>query len=493
MKIVLLFAVLACALVLPGEAQRRVCYVSNWAQYRPGTGSFKPPAIDGALCSHIIYAFADMQGNRLVPYEWNDDGPGGLYEQLQDHKRYNTNLRTLIAVGGWNFGMAKATAMMSTQGNRQEFSDTTVTFCRQRSFDGLDLDFEYPGSRGSPPEDKQRFTLLIQQLKDTFAREGTSSGRAALLVTAAVAAGKETIDAGYEIGPICNLLDFVNLMTYDFFGAWDSITGLNSPLFAKPGDSGGRELFNIDWASRYWRSSGCNQNKLVIGLATYGRCFTLTNTANSGIGAPVRGPCQAGTFTREAGFLSYYEICDLLKNGAARTVYDNDQKSPYTILGDLWVGYDNIQSITEKVDYVKGNGYSGWMTWVMDLDDFTGLHCGAGTYPLIKQMNREYSGSVPTSSLTTQTTLPPPTTTTTVYTGPPTTTTTTPIPPQGFCYGKPSGIYANPESCTSYYHCANNVGSPIPCSIGTYFNPANSVCDWPYNLTEERRRECGLS
>ena len=52
---------------------KRVCYYTNWSQYRKKGGRFLPTNIDPFLCTHVVFAFAklDHKGN-LAPYEWND-------------------------------------------------------------------------------------------------------------------------------------------------------------------------------------------------------------------------------------------------------------------------------------------------------------------------------------------------------------------------------------------------------------------------------------
>ena len=74
----------------------------------------------------------------------------------------NPKLKILLAVGGWLFGTRNMTLMLSTEANRTEFVNSSYHYIQNYGFDGLDLDFEYPGHRGSPPEDKYRFTSLCQ-------------------------------------------------------------------------------------------------------------------------------------------------------------------------------------------------------------------------------------------------------------------------------------------------------------------------------------------
>ncbi|XP_078403907.1 acidic mammalian chitinase-like [Cetorhinus maximus] len=459
-KLLLGTAVVLLACLELGSAFRLVCYFTSWAQYRPGAGKYKLDDLDPCLCTHLIYAFAGMKDNQITNLDANDLT---LYHKFNSIKNKNENLKTLLSIGGWNFGTQKFSAMVSTSENRQIFINSVIKFLRGFGFDGLDIDWEYPGT-----QNKHFFTLLAQEMVAAFEAEAKSTGKPRMLLSAAVPAGMALIEMSYEVSQLGQYLDFFNVMTYDYHGSGSIVTGENSPLYPLPNNNHYTNLyFNVNFTMNYWRIQGAPSEKLNIGFATYGHTFKLT-TSDTGIGAPSGGPGPPGPYTRATGTLAYYEICTMLKTGTSE--WDAPQMVPYGYKGDVWVGYDNERSFADKAEWLTKNNFGGAMVWTLAMDDFSGAFCNQGPYPLIGALHTKLG--ISTDCVPSKTTLPPA------------------VPPthassgggsggSGFCADKADGVYADPKDKSKFYQCDDGVTYLKHCVAGLVFDSSCACCNWP--------------
>ncbi|KAK7119456.1 hypothetical protein R3I94_021335 [Phoxinus phoxinus] len=431
-----------------------VCYMTNWSQYRPGNGKFLPDNIDPFLCTHVVYALASIShSNEITTVEWNDDV---MYKSLNDLKKVNPALKTLLSVGGLVNGVSPYIGVVSTPETRKTFIRSALLFLRLHEFDGMDIDWQYPGHNGSPPDDKQRFTTLLKELRAAIEQEAIDTKKTPLVLSCKVSGIKSTIVKAYEVAEISGLLDFLTIMSYDYHGHWDSLTGHNSPLFRSSVDSGSVFDHNINSSVAFWLSSGAHADRLLLGFPTYGRTFLLSSS-ETGLGAPAKGAADAGPYTREEGFWSYYEICPMESSSTIEWI--DEQMVPYAVQGKAWVGFDNRESFTAKVQYLNSLNLAGASVWTLDLDDFSGRFCNTGAYPLVNHLR---------SSLG----FPPKPTTT-----PRPTTTADPI--ASFCVGKPDGLYPNPADAATYFHCFRGNTYLQKCQPGLVFIDNCKCCDWP--------------
>ncbi|KAK0406775.1 hypothetical protein QR680_018798 [Steinernema hermaphroditum] len=448
----------------------RGCYFTNWAQYRPGVGKYTPKDYSPGLCTHILYAFGwiNAQTYKVEKREWNDEV---LYKGLNEMKEKDRGLKTLLSIGGATFPNDLFRTLAGNSQLRKTFINSAIEWADQYGFDGIDLDWEFPTAG-----DKANFAVLIKEMKSSFAAHAKKSGKPQLLLTAAVTANTQTADAGYDYPKLVNEFDYIFLMAYDFHGSWEQQTGVNAPLRAKQGDPFSLEVIAFHYAER-----GFAKNKIVIGIGTYGRGWTLSSTSNAGLQAPTSGTSKEFPFTRAGGLAAYYELCPLLKQGAKRH-WDDLSQTPYLVYGNQWFTYDDKESVGIKLDWLMKNGFGGAFTWNLDQDDFSGV-CGE-KYPLHNVIVKKLTGKAPPVVPTKSTPKPAPTTT---VRGSRSTSRSTQKPaltnkPTGPFSCSADGFFSDPASCESYYRCVNGVAHHFDCPYGLQFNPTAQVCDWPTNV-----------
>ncbi|CAF2946012.1 unnamed protein product [Rotaria sp. Silwood2] len=364
-----------------------VAYFAAWSIY---SRSYFVADIPGDKITHINYAFAniDSDGRLVLGDSWADvekafsgdtwDQPlRGNFNQLLKLKQKYPHLRTLISVGGWTWS-GRFSDIALTPASRSKFAQSCVEFIQKYGFDGVDLDWEYPVSGGLPgnivrPEDKQNYVSLLQEVRKQLNTAGILDGKTYLL-TVATGAGTERI-ADMDLTGMSTYLDWINVMTYDFHGGWETKTGHNAPLYKNDAETATdispsfiKSRYNCHASIQAYIAAGVPRSKLIMGLGLYGRGWQgVTSAAQNGFSQPASSQLPMGTW--ENGIFDY----DHLKRSFLPTYtryWDDASKVPFLFNPStgIWISYDDLQSISLKNDYIKREQLGGAMFWELSGD-----------------------------------------------------------------------------------------------------------------------------
>lgn len=292
-----------------------------------------PKNVDANLLDAVIYAFVEINpdGTLLVPT------PKYL-NQLVNLRKENPDLQVIAAIGGWGADGFSDAAL--TPASRYNFARQVNSLINQYKLDGVDIDWEYPGSKAAGikarPEDKENFTLLLTAIRDVI-------GDNKWLSVASVG-DNAILNRGIEVDKIAPLINYFNLMSYDFTAGETGEMGqrhqsnLYESSLSLPGYSVDKWIKNLE-------NAGMPKSKILLGLPFYGR-----------LGAKI---------TRSFDDLRENYIN---KNGYIYN-FDNQAQVPYLTKDGLFaMAYDNELSIYLKGQYVLKNCLGGLFAWTSTYD-----------------------------------------------------------------------------------------------------------------------------
>ncbi|RMI95092.1 Chitinase 1 [Fusarium kuroshium] len=299
-----------------------------------------PFSLTGPLCAAQAWA----EGN---------DNAYGCIKQLYLLKKANRKLKVMLSIGGWTWSTNFAAVAASTT-TRTTFAKSAVTLMKDWGFDGVDIDWEHPANE----DDATNMVLLLKAVRDeldSYAAEFASGHRFQLSIAA---------PAGFEhysklhLADLAQILDYINLMAYDYAGSWSTHTGHNANLYANDEEPDATP-FNTDDAVRAYLDAGVPAEKLVLGVPIYGRSFQGT----AGLGEPF---VDVGFGSWEKGVWDYSA---LPKDGAVPG-FDPAARAHYSYNAATgeFISFDPPEAVQQKVAYLQQLGLGGAMFWEASAD-----------------------------------------------------------------------------------------------------------------------------
>ncbi len=389
-------------------------YYPNW-QWYDRAKLVKPTSIAYSKYSIINYCFFKPETSGLISNTdtWADENllqgdinwsttPVSYYPNTSIiDLAHNAGTKVMVSIGGWTLS-DNFPGIAANAGKRATFAAECNRLLQFYNFDGIDIDWEYPGyaAHSGTPADKVNFTILMQQIRDSINALGTRTGKTYLLSACFGASAAHA--SNIEWNNLIPVLDMFNIMSYDFFGSWDCIANHNSPLYAP---TSGDASFNLNAAFNMLTTTyAVPSTKINLGVAFYGRSQTGASALHAATS------CNANTvlFSADDGSPMYYNIQSNIS--LFDQYWDNTAKVPYLIgkpsssAAGTFVSYDNKLSIGYKAQFIKNNNARGAIIWEITgdyLETSPGSGIISGT-PLVDTLNQVFCNSatgIPTNTV----------------------------------------------------------------------------------------------
>ena len=340
--------------------------------YFAGWAGLSVSKIPGGKITHILYAFSDLNAKgQCAVIDENAKPNMAAFKTL---KLQYPDLKVLISVGGWS-NSNNFSANVKTDALRKNVVSSCIDLWIKGAglsgpgvIDGIDIDWEYPGSEGNTkdfsPDDKANYVLLMQEFRKELDAQGQTDSKHYSL-SAAIPPDPNKLSSGYDLATLGKILDYFNLMAYDFHGNWEDKGPTNFHANLYPDTAHGTD-YSVVQGIKAFEDGGVPANKIVLGVPFYGAGWTGVEAKDNGLYQPATGTIDPDTLT-------YAIIKDKYESDKSYTKYRTTAHAPwlYSASTKIFIAYDDPDALAEKAQYAVQNGLAGNMVWELSQDDST--------------------------------------------------------------------------------------------------------------------------